>query len=67
MPVNAADPTHRITPDGASFARRTLLTLAVRMRTEAREQSAGGELIMFMASDIWLMVLGFVEHDKYML
>jgi hypothetical protein len=39
------------------------------MRTEARAQAAlhGGELPFFMASDVWLMVLGFVKHDQPML
>jgi hypothetical protein len=39
------------------------------MRTEARAQAAlqGGELPFFMASDVWLMVLGFVKHDEPML
>jgi hypothetical protein len=36
---------------------------------EARAQAAlqGGELPFFMASDVWLMVLGFGKHDQHML
>jgi hypothetical protein len=48
---------------------RTLLTLAVRMRAEGRANAAasGEPLMPFMSSDMWLMVLGFVKHDRCML
>jgi hypothetical protein len=62
-------PNNRVPSPGRRAVVRTVLTLAVRMRTEARAQAAlqGGELPFFMASDVWLMVLGFVKHDQPML
>jgi hypothetical protein len=47
---------------------RTLLTLAVRMHTEGRANAAasGEPLMPFMPSDMWLTVLGFIRHEKYM-
>jgi hypothetical protein len=62
-------PNNRVPSPGRRAVVRTVLTLAVRMRTEARAQAAlqGGELPFFMASGVWLMVLGFVKHDHHML
>jgi hypothetical protein len=62
-------PNNRVPSPGRRAVVRTVLTLAVRMRTEARAQAAlqGGDLPFFMASDVWLMVLGFVKHDEHML
>jgi hypothetical protein len=47
----------------------TLLTLAVRMRSEVQAQAAASaEPVMpFMSSDVWLRVLSFVRHDLHML
>jgi hypothetical protein len=57
-------PNNRVPSPGRRAVVRT-----VRMRTEARAQATlqGGELPFFMASDVWLMVLGFVKHDEHML
>jgi hypothetical protein len=48
---------------------RTLLTLAVRMRAEGRAQAAASveALMLFMSTDMWFMVLGFVQHEHFML
>jgi hypothetical protein len=48
---------------------RTLLTLAVRMRAEGRAQAAASveTLMPVMPSDMWLLVLGVVQHKHFIL
>jgi hypothetical protein len=47
----------------------TLMLLAVRKKAEGRAigRANGGQLPSFMSSDMWLLVLGFLRHETYML
>ena len=45
------------------------MLLAVRKKAEGRAigRANGGQLPSFMSSDVWLLVLGFLRHETFML
>ena len=45
------------------------MLLAVRKKAEGRAigKANGGQLPFFMSSGVWLLVLGFLRHETFML
>jgi membrane protein CcdC involved in cytochrome C biogenesis len=47
----------------------TLMVLTVRKKAEGRAigRANGGQLPSFMSTYVWLLVLGFLRHETFML